>query len=158
VDLLTRETLDAFKLLKVDGGTLSLDPGGTTGMAYEFPGRRSIITGEALSEKDMWDVLTNLCPVKIIYEGFYWQPIDSVDFAPLYIIGVIKLYAQLRQPFVKLIKQMPSDKQFWTDDKLKRAGMWVVGSPHERDAIRHLLHHTTFAMNDKRWLMKLKDT
>lgn len=34
--------------------------------------------------------------------------------------------------------QSPSDKSTITNDRLRRWGLWVVGSEHRRDAMRHL--------------------
>lgn len=41
---------------------------------------------------------------------------------------------------VNLHWQQPSDaKGVITDDRLKKMGLWIVGKPHARDAIRHLV-------------------
>lgn len=42
-------------------------------------------------------------------------------------------------PWVELTYQQPSAaKNFATNDRLRRAGLWVKGSEHRRDAVRHM--------------------
>jgi hypothetical protein len=41
-----------------------------------------------------------------------------------------------RWAFIKY--QMPSAKNFATNDRLRRHGLWVKGSEHRRDAVRHI--------------------
>jgi hypothetical protein len=45
---------------------------------------------------------------------------------------------------------------FWTDDKVKYIGLWVPNRRHEMDALKHLLHHMTFTLEDERWIQSLK--
>jgi hypothetical protein len=49
-----------------------------------------------------------------------------------------------------------NDNVFWTDDKVKQLGLWAPNRRHEMDALKHLLHHMTFTLQDERWFQLLK--
>lgn len=119
----------------------------------------------------IWKFLQRMCitdDYTIICERFEYQPdkegragrnYDAAEY-----VGVIKLWWQLRHldfDNVKLEMQSPSyavskdSKVFWTDDKLRKIGLWR-SVRHERDALRHLLQYLTFKVQDKRFLFKLR--
>jgi hypothetical protein len=103
----------------------------------------------------------------IIYERFQYQRreldkgvslvLDSVEY-----IGIIKLCSKrmhLDKGFAykhQLVEQTPAQaKNFWTDDKLKKVGLYTSGSAHERDATRHLLYYL-MQHGDKRYVNLLR--
>jgi hypothetical protein len=57
------------------------------------------------------------------------------------VIGVIELWAETKGiPIVG--KYLPADcKSFWTNDKIKRLGLYKPGLPHGMDALRVCLRH-----------------
>lgn len=136
---------------------LALDPGGTTGCAI-FNGNHDdgISTWEDVyDEYTLHDTLESTKPDIIICENFLWQPRNKVDFRPVKALGIIEGYCT--HSGTKLVMQNPSTgKGFWTNAKLKACGEYVVGSEHERDAVRHLLHYLSFKVKDMHWIRLLK--
>jgi hypothetical protein len=54
--------------------------------------------------------------------------------------GAVAAYAETGAPLDNVAWQQPSSaKSLATDARLKDWGLWVVGSPHERDAWRHFV-------------------
>lgn len=136
---------------------VALDPGATTGVALYWREERRVETTEVDDLAELWNCLNQWQPSLIVYESFHWQQRHGVDFRPIEVIGIIKLWASAYLDVASLVAQSPSQgKAFWSDDKLKRAGVYSVGSPHKRDATRHLLHYLTFTEGDKSWLQLLK--
>lgn len=134
---------------------MAFDPGLHTGLCIFWPAVNRMSTDELDSLESVWDQLSRHDPSVVVYESFHWQSRRSVDFTPIEVIGVIKLWCKLNGK--KLEPQTPSQgKAFWTDDKLKRANLYVVGSPHKRDATRHMLHYLTFNQGDKSWLQLIR--
>lgn len=41
--------------------------------------------------------------------------------------------------WVQIQYQQPSERSIYTNDRLREHGMWVKGSEHRRDAVRHLI-------------------
>ncbi len=65
----------------------------------------------------------------------------------LHIIGFIKGMAHIHG--WGFILQSPAEAKSWaTNEKLKRAGWWVVGQDHARDALRHLMRHLCVTERD----------
>ena len=144
---------------------ISFDPGGTTGVAaydedaWKYGGE--LWTFQSLGpeehHEDLWVCLDGF--KTIVYERFNYQRreldkgvslrLDSVEY-----IGVIKLFAQQNYD-VTLHPQQPADRLFWDDDKLRKLSLWR-SSPHERDAVRHLLTYVSFKLKDQRFIMQLK--
>jgi hypothetical protein len=137
--------------------TVSLDPGGTTGIAIH--GVEDIITSHEIEgddhHKELWDALFELAPDLVIYESFDWRPYrnQKVELISREYIGVIKLYCVTFG--VTRQVQKPALKSWWTDNKLKRVGEYKPGKPHANDAVRHLLHYK-MQTGDNRWLRELK--
>src|SRR5690606_5009985 len=134
---------------------LALDPGGTTGyclMREEPDGKHSFEQGEIKGKHhvELMDKLGEWYPNSLIVEDFIWQRRTSVDFRPVHIIGVIQLWAAMYGRDIWY--QSPSDKNFWSNDKLKKVGLYVAGSEHARDATRHMLYWDAFTRKRKGWL------
>lgn len=121
---------------------VSLDPGKTTGYAYQNT-VGAFGFGE-LQQDSIWDTLTTLEPDLLIVESFQFRQARSkVNLVPNEIIGVVKEWA--RQNNVDIIWQTPSQaKHFFDDARLREGNLWAVGLPHARDATRHLLYYLQF--------------
>ena len=134
--------------------TIALDPGVTTGIAGYIGG--VINTGELkVTHKYLYEYLRRTSPSEIVYESFVYQRRNKVELYPVEVIGVIKLYCQMYN--VPLYVQSASQaKNFITDDKIKKMGLWVKGQVHGMDALRHLLYHLIITKRDERWLNALK--
>lgn len=80
----------------------------------------------------------------IIYEDFEYRHIYGADVVlfSVQLIGIIRMYVAER-PQVELRAQKPSyavgKQPFFSDDELKRVGMYQENTVHGRDAMRHFL-------------------
>jgi hypothetical protein len=86
---------------------------------------------------------------------------DFINYIPREYIGVVNLFVQHHaDPNVKLFMQSAmnviGDRAFFTDDKIKKLGLWVPGRKHAMDATRHYLYHRVFTLKDKSLLQLLK--
>lgn len=129
---------------------LFLDPGKTVGYAID-QGRdwrrhpRPYITGMVAHEA-LWKVLDDF------KHRFGDLEIGVEDYSPregvakdaliaVEVIGVIKEWC--RQNGVEIeVWQQPAEMFYFTDERLKEAGLWDQGAfPHGMDALRHLLKY-----------------
>jgi len=117
---------------------LAFDPGVTTGWAF-FDGPELVVCGEA-----KWDEVANVIETNeadvIVYESwrlYPWKKNQAVwdEFPAVQVIGIIKEFA--RRLGIPIVEQAASVKQVMTDNHLRKCGLWVKGSTHMRDAIRH---------------------
>lgn len=149
---------------------ISFDPGGTTGVAiyddefYDPDNLKAAWSRFELGPGDhhgeLWVALT--LETEVVYETFEYQRRDitkgvSLELVSREYIGIIKLHKEMQEDDgepINLHPQKPSQRMFWTDDKLRELDLWV-SSPHERDATRHLLYYISFTLSDDRFLMKL---
>jgi hypothetical protein len=144
---------------------IAFDPGGTTGVAIYDTDTEREWTRFELGPKEhhaaLWALLAE--EVHIVYETFDYQRRDvefgvSLELISREYIGIIKLHREYLEEggvYVELHPQKPAQRMFWTDEKLKKLGLWV-SSEHERDATRHLLYHLCFTLNDKKYLYALQ--
>lgn len=131
------------------GSLLSLDPGHTTGFAFwcvENNGPQIVKSGQLRSwhnEELVFDEFHKLLKttdrvVMESYQVYDWKK-DEHSFSQvptIQIIGCIKTLCQLeKKPYYTQTAQVA--KQFVTDEKLEKWGMWKVGERHARDSIRH---------------------
>lgn len=151
---------------------VSLDPGGTTGWAAftrsqnddvtEGEWWRSQLEGE--HHGGLYDALESFAPEVVIYERFMYQRREldkgvSLSLASVEYIGVIKLWHERHCETVDLVCQTPHQaKVLWTDDKLKKLGLYTPNAPHANDATRHLLYFLVVTRNERDWVMRLKPT
>ena len=135
---------------------IAFDPGGTVGYAFYDGKELTIHGGEITDDNDyhlkLWSMLGTMQPNTIIYEQFtYRKGKEAADLTARDCIGVIKLYAGLHKQSVALLDSPvvkgKSKTSFWSDDKLKRIGLYNVGKPHQNDATRHLLHYLVDVLN-----------
>lgn len=90
-------------------------------------------------------------PVHIAYESFDFRheerERDRIDYTPAEVIGAVRLWAA-GLPYVNLVKyNAATGKGFWSDDKIKKLGLWVPGYKHAMDATRHLLYYMAFQLD-----------
>lgn len=131
---------------------MAFDPGATTGVAIYKDGDSWVSTSyrtfELTGLLPVWDQLHTTRPDRIVCESFLYQRRDKVVLRPVEVIGVIRLYSILES--VPMIEQTPAHgKRFWTDDKIKKVGLWATGQTHGMDALRHLLYYQTFVHMDR---------
>jgi hypothetical protein len=122
---------------------LSLDPGGTTGVALfevtdidepELVWVKQIGGGLKGFLDFHWDQLEDMNIDKIVCESFTLREgIYGADLSPVYIIGALEaLY-----PTTELIYQEPKLKPLCDNDRLKKMNLYLPSKPHGMDAIRH---------------------
>jgi hypothetical protein len=140
---------------------MTLDPGVTTGWAVypdetqpnsSYPIKLGQHTGALL---DLEMLLDRYQPDVVIFESFKYQRRDKVVLYPREVIGVIKLWCERRG--IQPIEQTPSQaKNLWTDDKIKKLGLWMPSFKHAMDALRHLLYYLVVTKGDRSWLEPLR--
>ena len=148
---------------------LSLDPGGTTGWAvwngeYLVPGPKGFNSGQIGPHEHHLDLYNFLCfeqthDFVVVCESFEYRNEQrvNVELISREYIGVAKLFTAERQRGKKLILQTAGKvKPFWSDDKLRKLGLWSVGRKHANDAMRHLLHYMVFELERTDILRMLK--
>lgn len=138
---------------------LAIDPGVTTGIAFAEIRSRDEKISEAhvwleehrFSLLQLWQVLMDIGPSHIICESFEFRQrartnlvLESRDA-----IGVIRLFVEMYEKTApshpKLHMQTAAyGKGYFSDQVLKKIGLYDPGKHHARDAERHLLHWLTF--------------
>lgn len=128
---------------------IALDPGITTGYVIariDDSNKLYVSCGEAvLNHRQFWDLLLDVKPTHIICESFEYRSRarDNLELYSREIIGITKLYTSFDG--TKLHMQTAAQgKGFFTDDQLRRMGLYEKGKKHGRDALRHFLHWFTF--------------
>ncbi len=133
---------------------MAFDPGGTTGVAVLV--KNDIRTWQIKDLLPVWGLLQQVSPHTVVCESFHYQRRDKVDLTPVEVIGVIRLWCDTYA--VPLIEQTPATgKKFWSNDKLKKTGLWSTTDKHAMDALRHLLYYITFEVKDLTWIQMLKE-
>jgi len=159
---------------------IGIDPGGTTGVAWWVPTEvrrpttiledhwdwdqiadcdtdHALMTLFSFLDDIIYPYSNNVGSVHLIYEAFEFRKDDAtrdkIDYTAAEVIGALRFWAHSRFQ-VKLFKSnAATGKGFWTDDKLKRLGLWVAGVKHAMDGRRHLLRHRAFTLNHH-WLFQ----
>lgn len=123
---------------------LSLDPGGTTGVAIIEYGTESYEVIKTLQIRNglqgfldfHWDELEDWEFDEIVCESFdLREGVYGADLSPVYIIGALE--ALYPKAVNKIIYQKPSQKSLCEDDRLRKLGLHEPGRPHANDAVRH---------------------
>lgn len=151
----------------------SLDPGGTTGIAYyrlppkakpmpsslnlDFVGNiDGLELGPERHHKALWAYLTNLNPDVVICERFDNDANPAAILISVEYIGIARLYCELtKKPFVPRSRQF-KDVAWLKGNKLKKLGHYTEGMPHRNDATRHLIHYIVNELKRKEILERLK--
>lgn len=140
---------------------VALDPGITTGYATgiidDVTCVMSVLTGEdKWSHRELWDFLMNAKPAFIISERFEFRHgigrhkhkggQHGLEMYSRELIGVCELYSDLHPPCETRLQ--PAMKgtggNYFSDDKLKKLGLFKSGKGHANDAARHLLYWAKF--------------
>lgn len=130
------------------GTLLSLDPGHTTGYAIWLVDSDNVgivksgqirTWRDDLEHKELHDLIQDVDMVVFeSYQVYDWKK-DEHSFSQVptvQVIGCIKTICRWQEkPYYLQTAQVA--KQFCTDDKLEKWGMWKKGERHARDAIRH---------------------
>lgn len=158
---------------------MAIDPGGTTGIAivdlesYEI---RTLELGPEEHHLGLDLLLVNERPDILVVEEFTYRVVESkgtkmpgIILVSKEYIGICKLYVAIQNiegdGLCRLIMQTPSQggggykhKGFWTNDKLKRLGLYNApeGRQHMADALRHALYWITFTKKDNQFLLRLR--
>lgn len=136
---------------------LAVDPGRTTGLALAIDGELEWQTQD-VGYHSLDILLDRTVPDVLVVERFLYQRREKVDLTPVEMIGICKLYAEINGKLVEYHEQTPAQaKKFWTDKKLREAGVWIPSSPHAMDATRHLLYYLSFTLKDPRWIERLRN-
>jgi hypothetical protein len=139
---------------------VAFDPGGTTGWATWhgitlLPGTNGFNSGQmgpGDHHKQLFDFISfeqGSDELHVVTESFEYrqQQRTTVVLVSKEYIGVMKYWMEERgrRGRDRFYEQTAGKvKPFWSDDKLKKLGLWNVGQNHANDAMRHLLHHMTF--------------
>jgi hypothetical protein len=162
---------------------LSVDPGGTTGLA-DFNYRTKTWQTTALPYEPL--VLYGFFiawlgskgkNVTVICESFDYRPVGKYDFGgsraipkvdltPRNVIGILELACA--QHDVEIVWQKPSivngddgrktqdPSVFWTDEKVKKLGLYKPAHVHEMDAVKHILHYRAFTLDETKLFEPLR--
>lgn len=123
---------------------LSLDPGGTTGVAIIEYGKTGYnlvktwqISGGLQGFLDFhWDELEDWEFDQIICESFdLREGVHGADLSPVYIIGALE--ALYPRALIEIVYQKPSQKSLCGDERLRKLNLHTPGRPHANDAVRH---------------------
>lgn len=145
-----------WELKRQSNVVVAFDPGVTTGIAYKDG---SGIHTEQIrtTHRAIWNWTDWVYVDEIVYERFNYQRRDKVVLYPVEVIGVIKLISELHN--IPIREQTPSQAMnLWTDDKIRRLGLWTPNQVHGMDALRHLLYYLTVWKKDRTWIDALKPT
>lgn len=120
---------------------LSLDPGGTTGVAVISYDDNSLELEDHFQVKgglqgfiDWFKDVNYDEFVIIVCESFTLRPgVFGADLSPTYVIGALEGMAIGKD----IAYQEPKLKPLCDDDRLKKLGFHVPGNQHANDAIRH---------------------
>jgi hypothetical protein len=148
---------------------MAVDPGGDTGVAIFHPQTKIWTTYEMAYEPivlyEFFLEEQRDFEVTVICERFDYRPvgkynfggsraIPKVDLTPREVIGILKLSCAYF--FNEIIWQAPGDVNgddgkktdnpsvFWTDEKVKKLGLYKPGHVHEMDAVKHILYYRAF--------------
>jgi sulfur transfer complex TusBCD TusB component (DsrH family) len=133
---------------------LAIDPGVTTGYCQAKLDNGILLMAPRETKLTLLKMETMLLDainrypqsLHIIYEDFQYRNVarTGLNLYPVKLIGVIEL-VQEKYPSVGFYKQSASTgKGYWSDEALREIGVYQRGTPHGRDAQRHLLHWLAF--------------
>lgn len=152
---------------------ISVDPGGTTGLAYlqdrVIFAREEVgpIKGEHAADYRDWcgemleEKFNNFMPDYIVYEQFdYVAGQAHADLISNEYIGVIKLWCVKNdRPWVaqrRNVGKHTGKGVFWNKRKLQAVGLYLPNMGHAMDATSHMLYHWTFTLEQTDYKTLLK--
>jgi len=151
---------------------IAIDPGGTTGIVWWYRNGHKVnpnqfeTTQISPCNEDMglWGVISFLDRIvtastgriQIIGESFDFRLEeryrDKIDYTAAEVIGALRLWyirggngsvTNVEMEF----KGAGLGKGFWTDEKIKKVGLWQPNMRHAMDAMRHLLRYMAFQLD-----------
>lgn len=133
---------------------LSADPGMTTGTLIVEDGGYAFWQIDCREIANYWQFLHDVAPDYILYEDFKHRPgLMNAELYSMQVIGVIRLYAELKSVPI-IFTCLPTEaKAFWTDEKITKIGLWKPGKKHAMDALRVYL--TYKQKTDLKWFGEL---
>lgn len=132
---------------------LSIDPGETTGYALAAKDQGKLYLAydqEKWNHSEFWDFLRktgNFGTMHTVCEDFEFRQGKQKTGLSLYsveLIGILRLFCNNEQWYPLWMQKAAQGKAYFTDDKLKKIGVYQKGVEHGRDAARHLLHWFEF--------------
>ena len=127
---------------------ISVDPGVTNGWSY-WDGTERIDFGQD-QQMELYERIERYVEDGlefILYENYVLRQSSAKamignKFPAAQVIGVLKWFAHKYN--LKIDSQMPAQKEFFSDDKLKHLGLYDKGLQHCRDSVRHALYYQFF--------------
>lgn len=127
---------------------ISIDPGKTNGWSY-WEGTERLDAGED-QQMELYERIERYVEDGlefILYENYVLRQSSAKamignKFPAAQVIGVLKWLAHKHK--LKIDTQMPAQKEFFDNDKLKRLGLYDKGMQHCRDSVRHALYYQFF--------------
>lgn len=114
--------------------TLSIDPGGTTGIALRLSDG-SIMTSICKTPEELWDFITSPGIEQVVYERFAARHIDTNGLYTVRLCGGIEAVCYLLE--IPCKGQQPQQRRpYLQDAQALRKPRTMV---HELDALAHLL-------------------
>lgn len=130
---------------------IAIDPGVTTGFCHAFYRQEHKLVQyypfQLVEDVDeFWHHLARIQPRYIIMEDFVHRHNQTkVNYFPIQLIGVARLYSLVANHQCAIIMQTPAKgKSYYSDTILRNNGLYKRGVPHGMDASRHLLQWLTF--------------
>jgi hypothetical protein len=136
---------------------IAIDPGVMTGYCQGMitTGKLHYMVFQQTDEvDDLWRRLKDLEPRFIVIESFefrggHQRAATGINYFPLQLIGVARLYAEVATHQCACYLQTPAQgKGYYTNSILKQQGVlkrgMATGVPHGVDALRHMLQWYTF--------------
>lgn len=145
----------------------AFDPGETTGFCLMLTPMEILQQKQLKTFKDVTDVLDHALrmssphgsgvPLDVVYERFQVAPSVakrlSWDELPApQVIGVIRAWCE--QVGIEPAVYSPSQKRFFSNDKLRSLGVYWAGHEHACDATRHALYHSVFTLGNQQVMLK----
>jgi hypothetical protein len=127
---------------------LAIDPGEMTGYCYGDIDKEKLryTPFQAVDDvDDLWQRLNRFDPKFIVIEDFEFRKRarGGLNLFPVQFIGVARLWGQLNECRV-FLQKAAQGKSYYTNEVLKKHGLYLRGMEHGMDASRHLLQWTTF--------------
>lgn len=122
-----------------DSRIMAIDPGETCGFATNGP---EILDRQSFQQKCTHDeflqILLDFYPDIVVIEQFDYTHRDKANLVAVEFIGLAKWFVERRKlPIVLQTKSY--GKGYFTNEKLKKLGIYKTNHVHAMDATRHLL-------------------
>lgn len=123
---------------------ISVDPGGTTGLALRFPYNGNWLTTTVVSSQELWKFLDDGLPDIIVYEEFNPRGarVDKYMLHTIRLVGGIQAFCYAKN--ITGYAHIPANRKYKQDESHalliakhgNRKGGFMI---HEEDALAHLL-------------------